>query len=337
MTSCANDIDWSLFQHTYGKDDPLRSKHLKENIKIFLDTIRPVKQNDSQLLPALCLLLATFLWASSFIALKLAFVDYHPMVVIAGRMVVASLAFFLLLPRFRHIRIRHQDFKLMGIMALCEPCLYFIFEALALKNTSASQASMITTMLPLLVAVASGIFLAEKFSRQNIIGLGLAMAGALALSIGGDISEQAPAPLLGNFYEFLAMVCATAYTIAIKKLTSRYSPLFLTAVQAWVGALFFLPMLLLPQIQVPESFLLVPTVAILYLGLAVTIVAYGSYNYALSAMDAGKASMYINLIPLFTMLLGWFFFKESFNLFQYCAGFVIFFGVALSQGFWLKR
>ncbi len=296
-----------------------------------------MKQNNSQILPALCLLLAMLLWASSFIALKLAFVDYHPMVVIAGRMVVASLAFFLILPRFRHIRIRHQDYKLMGLMALCEPCLYFIFEALALKNTSASQAAMITTMLPLMVAVASGLFLAEKFSLQKVAGLGLAMLGALGLSMGGEISVQAPAPLLGNFYEFLAMICATAYTIAIKKLTSRYSPLFLTAVQAWVGALFFLPILLLPSVPFPDTFVLLPVASILYLGLAVTILAYGSYNYALSEMDAGKAAIYVNLIPLFTMLLSWIIFKESFTLFQYGAGLLIFFGVALSQGFWRKR
>ncbi|HIP82831.1 MAG TPA: DMT family transporter [Desulfocapsa sulfexigens] len=292
-------------------------------------------KSNSQILPALCLLLAMFLWGSSFIALKLAFVDYHPMVVIAGRMLVASLAFFFILPRFKNIRIRHQDYKLMGFMALCEPCLYFIFEALALKNTSASQASVITTMLPLLVSVSSAFFLAEKFSLRNISGLILAMVGALGLSLGGEISEQAPAPLLGNFYEFLAMICATAYTIAIKKLTSRYSPLFLTAVQAWVGAIFFLPILLLPSVPVPDAFILIPTTAIIYLALAVTIVAYGSYNYALSAMDAGKASIYVNLIPLFTMLLGWIVFKESFTIFQYLAGFAIFFGVGLSQGFWL--
>ena len=294
-----------------------------------------MKAHNSQLLPAICLVLAMFLWASSFIALKLAFVDYHPMVVIFGRMAVASLAFLFLLPRFRNIRIRRQDWKLLGFMALCEPCLYFIFEALALKNTSASQASVITTMLPLLISVASALFLAEKFSVQNLIGLGFAMAGGIGLSIGGEINAAAPAPLLGNFYEFLAMVCATAYTIAIKRLISRYSPLFLTAVQAWIGALFLGPKLLLPEVTVPASLLLIPTAATLYLGLAVTILAYGMYNYALSVMDAGKAAIYVNLIPLFTMLLGWLIFKESFTLFQYCAGLVIFFGVGLSQGFWL--
>ena len=281
--------------------------------------------------------MAMLLWGSSFIALKLAFIDYHPMVVIAGRMVVASLAFLFLLPRFRYIRVRRQDWKLLGFMALCEPCLYFIFEALALKNTSASQASVITTMLPLLVTVASALFLAEKFSTQNLMGLGLAMAGGIGLSLGGDVSVLAPAPLLGNFYEFLAMVCATVYTIAIKRLTSRYSPLFLTAVQAWVGALFFGPILLLPQIPMPDTLLLIPTTAIIYLGLAVTILAYGFFNFALSIMDAGKVAIYVNLIPLFTMLFGWLVFKESFTLFQYLAGLLIFFGVGLSQGFWIAQ
>ena len=296
-----------------------------------------MKNNIPTLLPVLCLVSAMFLWASSFIALKLAFIDYHPMVVIFGRMVVASVAFLFLLPRFRNIRIRRQDWKLLALMALCEPCLYFIFEALALKNTSASQAAVITTMLPLLISVASAAFLAEKFSLQNLLGLFLAMGGGIGLSIGGEVNESAPAPLLGNFYEFLAMVCATAYTIAVKKLTSRYSALFLTAVQAWIGAFFFAPMLLLPNVPIPDTILLLPTAAIIYLGLAVTILAYGMYNFALSAMDAGKAAIYVNLIPLFTMLLGWLVFRESFTLFQYCAGLLIFFGVGLSQGFWLRK
>lgn len=293
--------------------------------------------SNSQIISTLCLIMAMILWASSFIALKLAFIDYHPMVVIAGRMVVASLAFFFLLPRFRNIRIRRQDWKLLAAMALCEPCLYFIFEALALKNTSASQASVITSMLPLLVTVASALFLAENFSLQNLVGLGLAMAGGIALSLGGETSVQAPAPFLGNFYEFLAMLCATGYTVAVKRLTSRYPPLFLTAVQAWVGSLFFCPILLLPQIPMPETLLLIPTAAVIYLGLAVTLFAYGFYNFALSRMDAGKAAIYVNLIPIFTMFLGWLVFRDVFTLPQYLAGLLIFFGVALSQNFWLKR
>ena len=289
------------------------------------------------MLPAFCLVLAMFLWASSFIALKAAFFEYHPMVVIFGRMLVASLAFLFLLPRFKTIRIRRQDWKLLALMTLSEPCLYFIFEALALKNTSASQASVITTMLPLLISVTSALFFAEKFSRNNYIGLLLAVAGGVGLSLGGTVSEYAPAPMLGNFYEFLAMVCATVYTVAVKRLASRYSALFLTAMQAWAGALFFGPFLLLPQVPFPDVLLPLPTAAIVYLGLAVTVVAYGCYNFALSKMDAGKASVFVNLIPLFTMLLGWLVFRESFTAIQYLAGLLIFLGVGLSQGFWMGQ
>ena len=41
--------------------------------------------------PYICLVLAMILWASTFVALKLAFRIYDPMVVIFGRMIVASI------------------------------------------------------------------------------------------------------------------------------------------------------------------------------------------------------------------------------------------------------
>lgn len=296
-----------------------------------------MKEPYSHLLAPFCLVLAMFLWGSSFIALKLAFVDYHPMLVIFGRMLIASVAFLCFLPRFRTIKVRRQDWKLLAGMALAEPCLYFIFEALALKNTSASQASVITTMLPLLVSVASVFLLAEKFSLQNYVGLFLAMLGAIVLSLGGETSTLAPNPLLGNFYEFLAMVCATVYTIAVKRLSSRYPALFITAFQAVIGTFFFAPFLLLPGVDILTPLPLVSTTAIVYLGLAVTTLAYGLYNFALSLMDAGKATVYINLIPLFTMGLGWLVFNETFTTIQYLAGITIFTGVGLSQNFWMPQ
>ncbi len=249
-----------------------------------------------QILPSLCLIMASFLWGSSFVAMKLAFQGYHPVVVVLGRMLVASLVFLFFLPRFRQIRIRRHDWPLLLIMAISEPCLYFFFEALARQNTSASQASMITAILPLLIAFASVYFLGERMTPQAIVGLLLATAGVLLLSLSGIISEQAPAPLLGNFYELLAMLCATVYTLAVKRLTCFYPPLFLTALQAWVGVLFFAPFLALPQVPLPQAMLIVPVAAIVYLGLAVTFFAYGLYK----GLGKNKSS---RLAGLFSHLL----------------------------------
>ena len=291
-------------------------------------------QHSSRLLPLVGLILAMFLWGSSFVAMKLAMQEYHPMVIIFGRMAVASLAFLFFLPRFQKIRIRRQDRHLFVIMAMSEPCLYFFFEALALQNTSAAQASLITTMLPLLITIASVFFLGERASKQTLIGLFLAMGGAILLSLGGSPTLLAPAPLLGNSYEFMSMLCATVYTITIKRLTAFYPALFLTAIQAWIGALFFAPFLSLPQVPLPQAFLLVPVTAIFYLGLAVTLIAYSLYNYSLAHMEATKSSIFITLIPLFTLLLSRLLFQESFTALQYLGGFTIFFGVIISQELW---
>ena len=284
------------------------------------------------LLPVISLVAATVLWASSFIALKLAFRSYDPMFVIFGRMAVASVCFLFFLPGFlKKIDYRKGDIRRIAFMALCEPCLYFIFEAKAIENTTASQAGMICATLPLIMAVAAWIFLKEKISRRMAAGFFLALVGALWLSVSAESSENAPNPMLGNFLEFLAMVCAVGYITTCKYLTERYSPFFLTALQALVGAVFFLPLALFPSSSFPTQFEPTATMAVVYLGAVVTLGAYGCYNFGVSKLPASQATAFINLIPVFTVILGWLILDEKFNSMQYLAAATVFVGVILSQ------
>ncbi len=282
-------------------------------------------------LPAFCLILAMLLWASSFVALKIAFRGYHPMQVIFGRMFVASLCFLPFIPAFRKIRWRKRDVKYLLVMAVCEPCLYFLFEARALELTSASQAGMITAMLPLLVAVLAWGFLRENITRQTLAGFLLAIAGAVWLGLAGEVSEAAPDPLTGNFFEFLAMVCAAGYTVSLKHLTANYPPLFLTAFQAFLGSLFFFPFLLLPEVGFPVGWQMGPALAVLYLGTVITFGAYACYNYGVSRIPANRAAGYINLIPVFSVLLGMLILDETLNAGQWLACGLVFAGVWLSS------
>jgi drug/metabolite transporter (DMT)-like permease len=283
-------------------------------------------------LPVVSLLTATVLWASSFIALKLAFRSYDPMFVIFGRMAVASVCFLIFLPGFlRKIDYRKGDIRRIAFMALCEPCLYFIFEAKAIENTTASQAAMICATLPLIVAVVARIFLKENISRRMVAGFFLAIVGACWLSISAESSENAPNPMLGNFLEFMAMVCAVGYITTLKYLTARYSPFFLTALQAFVGAVFFLPLALFPTSSFPTVFEPTAAMAVIYLGAAVTLGAYGCYNFGVSKLPASQATAFANLIPVFTIILGWLILGEKFNFMQYLAAATVFAGVILSQ------
>lgn len=277
-----------------------------------------------------CLVVAMALWGSSFIALKWAFAELPALWVIFGRMALGSLV-FLLAWRWRgRLRYRRGDWKYLLGLAACEPCLYFIFEALALQNTSASQAGMITALLPLLVAMGAFVFLRERISRTTLAGFLLALVGAVWLSLAGDADQHAPNPLLGNFYELLAMLCAMGYTLLLKHLSARYSAFILTAMQAFIGSLFFLPLALLSA-PMPASISLQGLAAVAYLGVVVTVGAYGLYNYGVSQLPASQASGFTNLIPLFTLVFAMLLLGERLNTMQLFAAALVFGGVALSQ------
>jgi len=288
-------------------------------------------QTRSNWLPVAGLVVAMVLWASSFIVLKLAFRSYHPMVVIFGRLAVASICFLFFIHRLRAVTFHRGDWKPILFMAFCEPCLYFLFEAKALENTAASQAGMIAALLPLMVAVAARVFLKETITLKTLLGFALAISGAVWLSLSGAASPSAPNPPLGNFLEFVAMVCAVGYIITLKRLTARYSPLLLTAFQAFVGSLFYLPILFLPSTRLPMQFDLGGTLAVIYLGAFISFGAYGLYNFGVSRIPVSQASAFVNLIPVFTVVLGWLILGEQFTPTQYLAALLILTGIFLSQ------
>ncbi|QJB58143.1 DMT family transporter [Pseudodesulfovibrio sp. zrk46] len=274
---------------------------------------------------------AIIVWASSFVVLKIAFNHFDPMVVIFGRMIIASICFLFVFKRIGGNDYRPGDWKKMLFMGVCEPGLYFVFEALALSYTDASQAGMICALLPLMVAVAAHFVLGESITKRNITGFTIAIIGAIALSAAAVSTDTAPNPILGNFLEFLAMVCAVGYIITMKGLSSRYNPWFLTMIQAFVGSLFFFPLLFLPSTTLPTTFPMEGIATVAYLGIAVTIGGYGMYNYAVSKIPVSQATAFINLIPVITLFLGWAILSERLNWMQYAASAVVIAGVYVSQ------
>jgi drug/metabolite transporter (DMT)-like permease len=277
------------------------------------------------------LLTAMFLWGSSFVAMKFAMASLHPLLVVWARMVIASICFLPFLPSFSRLAIGRRHLLPLLALGICEPCLYFLFETAALKLTSASQASLITTMLPLLVAVAAGIFLGERISARIVTGLLVAAAGAVWLSLAAAVSEHAPNPVLGNFLEFLAMVTATGYIILLKKLSADLPPLFLTAMQSFIGAVFFLLVVLIMGTPIPTNLDMEVIFSLVYLGVFVSVGAYSLYNFGVSRVPANQAAAFINLIPLWAVLLGVLLLGERFTLWQFAAGALIFIGVMITQ------
>ena len=162
---------------------------------------------------SLCLLIATFLWGSSFVALKYTINVYDPIFVIFMRMLITLIACLILWRWIKRFEYQQGDWKYLLTMSLSEPCLYFLFEGYALQNTSASQAGVLVSSLPLIVAFLAYYLLKEKLSKAIFFGFGLCICGGILLTYLSPSTDDASNPVLGNFLEFMAMICAAYYSV----------------------------------------------------------------------------------------------------------------------------
>ena len=80
------------------------------------------------------------------------------------------------------IRFEYQkgDWKYLVGMSLAEPCLYFLFEGHAMEYTSASQAGVIVSCLPIIVALMAFFMLKEYISKAIVIGFTLCIGGSIS-------------------------------------------------------------------------------------------------------------------------------------------------------------
>jgi len=258
----------------------------------------------SRNLAVLALLMSMLLWSSAYIVMKFALQYYEPIVIMAGRMLVASAIFLFVWRYIGQFQYRAGDWR--PLLAL----------------------------LPLLASVGAWLWLGENIRRQAVVGFALAIAGAVWLSFAGEADEHAPNPLLGNLLELGAVICAVVYVLAVKRLTAHYNPWTLTALQCFAGSLFFLPLLALPQVSLPDQWWPVAPEAagaILFLGAVVNIGAYGLYNLGTSRISANQSAAFINLIPVMTLALAWLLLGERLNLEQMLACLVVMSGILLSQ------
>jgi drug/metabolite transporter (DMT)-like permease len=256
-------------------------------------------------IPLLCLAGAVLFWGTSFVATKTALDSFEPMTAIGLRMAVASLVlapWWLKIPRPRYER---GDWKLLALLVALQPCLYYLFEGYAVRYTTSSQAGIVSAVVPLLVAAGAWMLLKERLSARGLVAIVVSLAGVAVLSLAGTAQASAPNPALGNLLELLAMVCAAAYMLVVRRLSGRYSPWLITGIQGLAGAVFFLPGVLASNLArvlaAPPS----AWASIAYLGIFVTLGAFGLYNTAVAAMPASRAALSINLVPPVAMIAGW--------------------------------
>lgn len=281
------------------------------------------------LLPVFALIGAMLLWSSGFIALKYLLDYFQPSQILFFRMLIATIVLLLINKGRFQFSYRKGDWRWLLLMGVAEPCLYFLFETRALQLTSAGQAGVINATFPLLASVGAFLFLKEKLSRNAVAGFVIAIMGCSLLSMSATVTESASDPMFGNFLEFVAMICGSVYTLSIRHFSSRYSASTLTAFQTIIGTFFFAPMAF--SSPLPTTAGIGQWGCLIFLGICVSVGAYWLYTWAMARASVAMVSAYINLIPVFTLMLAFMILGESLNVQQCMACFIVFAGVVISQ------
>lgn len=180
---------------------------------------------------------------------------------------------------------------------------YFFTENTALEITLATNVAFIVCTAPLLTTILSLlIYKKEKATAGLVGGSLLALVGvALVVYNGHFILKISP---LGDFLTLLAAFSWAFYSLIMKKMSGRYRTTFITRKIFFYGILTILPAFILHPWQFSLSGLWQPAVwmNLLFLGVLASLVCFVVWNIILKQLGMVRASNYIYLNPLFTLI-----------------------------------
>ncbi|KYM46668.1 DMT family transporter [Fusobacterium necrophorum] len=259
------------------------------------------------------LVIASFLWGTSFIAGKIAYNMLDPSLVVAFRYILASI---ILLPvTLSFIRQEKEDFSrkdffMLVLLGILTYPLTSMLQFLGLSFTSASSATTIIGIEPVMIVIIGFLFFKERTS-PIVFFLGIVALLGVALTVGVSALENVS--FFGCFLVFLSTIVVSFWVQLSKKILTKMSSNYYTALTIQLGTLFALPIMLFLVRNWEIHYSFEGILALLYLVVGCSIGAGWFWNKGLERSEASKSGLFLALEPVFGIILAVLILGEKLN------------------------
>ena len=229
-----------------------------------------------------------------------------------------------------HVTLRRavarRDLPLVAVAALSLALHFWLWTA-SLERTSVTSAVVLVTANPLLVAVASRLFLGEPMQRKVLAGIAVAMTGGVVIAV-GDASREGE--LLGDLLAFLGAVSIVGYLLAGRRLRSHVPLLPYTSL-VYTGTAVLLLAATIVAGEPFTGYTLGTYGAILLLALIPQVVGHSLLNWSLAHVTGTVVAVAVMAEPVIASLLAIPILDETPNVTSVGGGLLILAGIYVAM------
>ncbi|MDK2823991.1 MAG: hypothetical protein PWQ67_319 [Clostridia bacterium] len=287
--------------------------------------------------PYVLLVLATLFWGGNF-ALGKAVSGSIPPLTLSYVRWTEALIFFLPFA-WSEIKALKQNlagnwkvFVILGVTGVMgfNMCVY-----LSVQYTTAINASLINSFAPVVVILFSMVFLKERLSLKQVIGIFISLVGVIWIIARGNWQKLLGLTFnKGDLIMLIAILLWGIYNIVLKK-KGKIAPQKTIFVGSIIGGLIFtLPLVIYENYILGFNWISKLSIghylSLLYFGIFPTIFSFLFFNKAMLEVGPSKASIFANLIVVFASILGILFLNEKLISAHILGGALIILGVILT-------
>ncbi|UUV17517.1 DMT family transporter [Fusobacteria bacterium ZRK30] len=291
------------------------------------------KNKMKELIDKNLMVIATVFFSGAFIAGKFSIAEFPVYSLTFFRFLIAAVVLFLIMwKKGEDLTLEKTDIPRILLLSLLGMVGYHVFFFTALKYTSSVNTSLIAATNPIMTTIMASLILKERFPKKAVGGILISFLGVAMIVTNGSIDVIKNMNFnVGDIYMLLAVLSFSLYFIVLKGIVGRVAPIKLTSYVFLFCVILLIPMVIYEN---PMSFLPKTTwtgwSSLIYMSIFASVIAYLIQQVSVKRIGPSKTSLYVNLVPLFSMIMAYFILGEVITLPKVLAGFMIISGVIIT-------